>query len=59
MPGTITPEPEPVEVDTSHILFIGGGAFDGLAKNVEQRRRDATGFKPLYTLEETLRSVRR
>ena len=36
--------PEPVEVDTSHILFIGGGAFDGLARSVEERRRDATGF---------------
>jgi ATP-dependent Clp protease ATP-binding subunit ClpX len=36
--------PEPVEVDTSHILFIGGGAFDGLAHRVEERRRDATGF---------------
>jgi ATP-dependent Clp protease ATP-binding subunit ClpX len=35
-----------VEVDTSNVLFIGGGAFDGLAHQVQQRLKDTTGFKP-------------
>ena len=35
-----------VEVDTSSILFIGGGAFDGLVQAVQKRKRDATGFLP-------------
>jgi ATP-dependent Clp protease ATP-binding subunit ClpX len=33
-----------VEVDTSNILFIGGGAFDGLVHQVKKRRTAATGF---------------
>jgi len=35
-----------VEIDTSNILFIGGGAFDGLVHQVQQRLKDATGFRP-------------
>jgi ATP-dependent Clp protease ATP-binding subunit ClpX len=35
-----------VELDTSNILFISGGAFDGLAHQVQQRMKDATGFRP-------------
>ena len=33
-----------IEVDTSNILFIGGGAFDGLATAVAQRNRRSSGF---------------
>jgi ATP-dependent Clp protease ATP-binding subunit ClpX len=29
---------EPVEVDTSNILFIGGGAFEGLARRIHERK---------------------
>jgi ATP-dependent Clp protease ATP-binding subunit ClpX len=37
---------EIVEVDTTHILFIAGGAFEGLAKQVAQRKRDTcVGFR--------------
>ena len=33
------PAIETVEIDTSHILFIAGGHFDGLKKIVEQRQK--------------------
>jgi ATP-dependent Clp protease ATP-binding subunit ClpX len=37
---------EIVEVDTTHILFIAGGAFEGLARQVASRKRDAcVGFR--------------
>jgi ATP-dependent Clp protease ATP-binding subunit ClpX len=36
---------EIVEVDTSDILFIAGGAFDGLWKQLAQRQRATTGFR--------------
>ena len=36
---------EPIEIDTSNILFIGGGAFDGLAKQMEQSGRALSGFQ--------------
>jgi ATP-dependent Clp protease ATP-binding subunit ClpX len=29
---------EPVEIDTSDILFIGGGAFEGLSRRIHERR---------------------
>ena len=29
---------EPVEIDTSKILFIGGGAFEGLSRRVHERK---------------------
>src|SRR6185503_2586201 len=36
---------EVVEVDTSNVLFIAGGAFEGLAKLVEQRKKGScAGF---------------
>ena len=36
---------EPVEVDTSNILFIGGGAFEGLTKRIYERRHERrSGF---------------
>jgi ATP-dependent Clp protease ATP-binding subunit ClpX len=42
---------EPVEIDTSNILFIGGGAFEGLARRIEERKREQrSGF--LSTLKE-------
>jgi ATP-dependent Clp protease ATP-binding subunit ClpX len=34
-----------VEIDTANILFIGGGAFDGLVQQVQKRLKDATGFR--------------
>jgi ATP-dependent Clp protease ATP-binding subunit ClpX len=37
---------EPIEVDTSSVLFIGGGAFDGLVRGMEARARETTGFRP-------------
>jgi ATP-dependent Clp protease ATP-binding subunit ClpX len=37
---------EPIEVDTSNILFIGGGAFEGLAKSIQARRKESSGFRP-------------
>jgi ATP-dependent Clp protease ATP-binding subunit ClpX len=36
---------EPVEVDTSNILFIGGGAFEGLTRRIYERRHERrSGF---------------
>jgi ATP-dependent Clp protease ATP-binding subunit ClpX len=34
-----------VEVDTSNILFIAGGAFDGLLRSLALAQRGASGFK--------------
>jgi ATP-dependent Clp protease ATP-binding subunit ClpX len=36
---------ELVEVDTTNVLFIGGGAFDGLAKSIAARARTSCGFR--------------
>lgn len=45
MGGRKHPLQEGISVDTSNILFICGGAFDGLDKIVEKRtRRSAIGF---------------
>jgi ATP-dependent Clp protease ATP-binding subunit ClpX len=36
---------EPVEVDTSNILFIGGGAFEGLSRRIHERKSERrSGF---------------
>ena len=35
-----------VEVDTSNILFIGGGAFAGLSKAIEERHASTIGLRP-------------
>jgi ATP-dependent Clp protease ATP-binding subunit ClpX len=37
---------EHVEVDTRDVLFIGGGAFEGLVKHIAERQRLASGFRP-------------
>jgi ATP-dependent Clp protease ATP-binding subunit ClpX len=29
---------EPVEIDTSNILFVGGGAFEGLSRRIQERK---------------------
>lgn len=43
--GRIHPEQELIEMDTTNILFIGMGAFDGLEKIVERRLNASTiGF---------------
>lgn len=36
---------ETVEIDTTGVLFIAGGAFAGLAKAVADRRRNVSGFR--------------
>ena len=41
--GRKHPDQEYIEVDTSNILFICGGAFVGLDKIVEQRVKDSSG----------------
>ena len=53
---------EVVEVDTSNILFIAGGAFEGLAKLVSQRKKGScAGFlrteERLSVKDATLRDV--
>jgi ATP-dependent Clp protease ATP-binding subunit ClpX len=49
---------EPIEIDTSNILFIGGGAFDGLAKQIEAARgKRLKGFRPEQTAEEVARDA--
>jgi ATP-dependent Clp protease ATP-binding subunit ClpX len=35
-----------VEVDTSDVLFIAGGAFEGVVKQIHERRRSSSGFRP-------------
>ena len=37
---------ELVEVDTTNVLFIGGGAFDGLARAMAARNQRSAGFRP-------------
>jgi ATP-dependent Clp protease ATP-binding subunit ClpX len=39
------PTGETVEVDTSNVLFIGGGAFDGLARAIAEKQRSEVGFR--------------
>jgi ATP-dependent Clp protease ATP-binding subunit ClpX len=53
---------EMIEVDTSQILFIGGGAFAGMIKSLAERDRASTGFRqgglgPNST-SEAVRSIR-
>jgi ATP-dependent Clp protease ATP-binding subunit ClpX len=44
---------DPIEIDTSNILFIGGGAFDGLKKAMENARGKVLGgFRPEATAAE-------
>lgn len=44
--GRKHPQQEYVQIDTSNILFICGGAFDGLSEIVERRRnRKSLGFR--------------
>jgi ATP-dependent Clp protease ATP-binding subunit ClpX len=37
---------DPIEVDTANILFIAGGAFEGLTHNKIQEKRERSGFLP-------------
>ena len=37
---------EPVEIETSNILFIAGGAFDGLSRSIASAVRQSSGFRP-------------
>ncbi|HEY3413267.1 MAG TPA: ATP-dependent Clp protease ATP-binding subunit ClpX [Armatimonadota bacterium] len=44
--GRKHPQQEYVQIDTSNILFICGGTFEGLAQIIERRRTDANlGFR--------------
>ncbi len=42
--GRKHPNQETIDVDTSKILFICGGAFDGLEKVIDRRVEEATGI---------------
>jgi ATP-dependent Clp protease ATP-binding subunit ClpX len=46
---------EPVEIDTSNILFIGGGAFEGLSRRIlERKSQKRSGFlSTVESLEES------
>src|ERR1041384_1259255 len=45
--GRKHPEQEYIQIDTTHILFICGGAFDGLESIISRRRGEKQiGFKP-------------
>lgn len=47
--GRKHPEQEFVQVDTSNILFIAGGAFDGIEKKIAARLNTSTiGFKSVH-----------
>ncbi len=52
--GRKHPHQELISIDTSHILFICGGAFDGLEKIIETRLdRKAIGFNTEMTQKST------
>ncbi|HJU23093.1 MAG TPA: AAA family ATPase, partial [Casimicrobiaceae bacterium] len=36
---------DPIEIDTSSVLFIAGGAFDGLARGIARAKRGTSGFR--------------
>jgi ATP-dependent Clp protease ATP-binding subunit ClpX len=48
---------EPIEVDTSNILFIGGGAFAELDKAVQGGAKILGGFRPEATAVELARAA--
>ncbi len=61
--GRKHPEATMLEIDTSNILFICGGAFSGIEKNIAGRNNKAIGFDPAAeenkeeTLSEQLREL--
>ena len=56
--GRKHPHQELIQIDTTNILFICGGAFDGLEKIVESRLdRKSIGFNTRTEKEETRTSV--
>jgi len=51
--GRKHPEQKMVQIDTKNILFVCGGAFDGIDKHIERRMNTASiGFKKLGSKEE-------
>ena len=57
--GRKHPDQEYIEVDTSNILFICGGAFVGLDKIVAERKgRNVIGFKAIASDETDNRTIR-
>jgi ATP-dependent Clp protease ATP-binding subunit ClpX len=58
--GRKHPQQEYIQINTRNILFICGGAFDGLEKIVEQRRgKRRIGFSDVDTSEDSLVSALR
>jgi ATP-dependent Clp protease ATP-binding subunit ClpX len=58
--GRKHPQQEYIQINTRNILFICGGAFDGLEKIVEQRRgQRRIGFSDLDPAEDSLISALR
>jgi ATP-dependent Clp protease ATP-binding subunit ClpX len=55
--GRKHPQQEYVQIDTSHILFICGGAFEGLDKIIERRVSDnsSVGFRSASASKDTKR----
>lgn len=51
--GRKHPEQKMVQIDTKNILFVCGGAFDGIDKHIERRMNTASiGFKKLGSKDE-------
>ena len=56
--GTKHPQQEYLQIDTKNILFICGGAFDGLEKIVEKRKGSSViGFESLVQSKQELDST--
>lgn len=50
--GRKHPHQEMLQIDTTNILFICGGAFDGIDKTIRSRRTEKYGFRCGYSQEE-------
>jgi ATP-dependent Clp protease ATP-binding subunit ClpX len=51
--GRKHPEQKMIQIDTKNILFICGGAFDGIDKHIERRMNTASiGFRSAMSQEE-------
>ncbi len=59
--GRKHPQQECIQIDTSHILFICGGAFEGMEDMIRRRKRDQVmGFRTApISLEDRQRNVLR
>ena len=51
--GRKHPEQKMIQIDTKNILFVCGGAFDGIDKHIERRMNTASiGYRNAFTVEE-------